>query len=249
MKNVLLGILLCFFASNLMAQQALLKAHAHNDYEHTKPFYEAFNLGFGSIEADVYSIKGELLVAHDVKDVKADRTLKTLYIDPIVKVLTENKQGNFHQFLIDFKTSADSTLPVLIKALEPHKDLFIKRGLRIVISGNRPAIKNYILYPTWITFDGRSTETYPAGLGNRVVLESESLYKFGAWSGQGPISPELKEKLKAYVDRVHAQGRKLRLWATPDSLLGYQTLYDLGVDYIGTDHLSELADFLRLAVK
>jgi hypothetical protein len=31
--------------------------------------------------------------------------------------------------------------------------------------------------------------------------------------------------------------------------MAYQALWDLGVDYIGTDHLSELADFLKLAAK
>ena len=56
----------------------------------------------------------------------------------------------------------------------------------------------------------------------------------------------IKEKLKTYVDKVHANGRKVRLWATPDSLLGFQALVDIGVDYIGTDKLSLLADYLKL---
>jgi alkaline phosphatase len=248
MKNLFI-VAFCCFLMPAMAQENLKKAHAHNDYEHKKPFFEAFNLGFGSIEADVYAVKGELLVGHEIGDLKADRTLKSLYIDPIVSVLKAKKQGNFHQFLIDFKTNADSTLPLLIQALSPHKDLFVKSGLRIVISGNRPAIKDYVTFPAWITFDGRSTETYPAGLGNYVVLESESMYKFGMWSGQVPMPPAMKDKLRAYVDRVHGSGRKLRLWATPNSLMAYQAIWDLGVDYIGTDNLSELADFLKLAVK
>jgi hypothetical protein len=37
------------------------------------------------------------------------------------------------------------------------------------------------------------------------------------------------------------------LWATPDSLLGYQALIDIGVDYIGTDKLSLLADYLKFS--
>ena len=248
MKNFI-AIAFCLISLSALAQENLNKAHAHNDYEHAKPFFEAYKLGFGSIEADVYAINGELLVSHNLADVKADRTLKSLYIDPIVAVLKAKKQGNFHQFLIDFKTNADSTLPLLIKFLTPHKDLFIKSGLRIVISGNRPQIKDYINFPTWITFDGRSNETYPAGLKNYVVLESESVYKFGMWSGQSPMPAAMKEKLKVYVENVHGAGRKLRLWGTPNTLMAYQALWDLGVDYIGTDNLSELADFLKLAAK
>jgi glycerophosphoryl diester phosphodiesterase len=248
MKNFI-AIAFCLISLSALAQENLKKAHAHNDYEHAKPFFEAYKLGFGSIEADVYAMNGELLVSHNLADVKADRTLKSLYIDPIVAVLKAKKQGNFHQFLIDFKTNADSTLPLLIKFLTPHKELFIKSGLRIVISGNRPQIKDYINFPTWITFDGRSNETYPAGLKNYVVLESESVYKFGMWSGQSPMPLAMKEKLKVYVETVHGAGRKLRLWGTPNTLMAYQALWDLGVDYIGTDNLSELADFLKLAAK
>jgi hypothetical protein len=248
MKKGLFIVFLLILNQLVSAQNPLRRAHAHNDYEHTKPFYEAFQQGFGSIESDVYAVNGELLVAHDVKDLKADRTLKSLYIDPIVKVLEEDKQGNFHQFLIDSKTSSDETLPLIIKALQPYAELIQKRGLRIVISGNRPAVKDFILAPAFITFDGRSNEIYGPGIDKKVELESDAFYKFGIWDGQKPMSPELKLKLKTYIDKVHSQGRKVRLWATPDTLLSYQTFYDLGADYLGTDHLVELADFLRLGI-
>jgi alkaline phosphatase len=53
--------------------------------------------------------------------------------------------------------------------------------------------------------------------------------------------------LKSYIDKVHASGRKVRLWATPEGLMAYQTFLDLGVDYIGTDQLGALADYLKAA--
>jgi alkaline phosphatase len=240
MKKILL---LCLFSISAFGQSPLLKAHAHNDYEHDRPFFEAFQLGFGSIESDVYAVNGELLVGHERSSLALNRTLKNLYIDPIIAVLKANKEGNFHQLLIDSKTSSDSTLPLIIAAFKPYAALLQKKGFRIVISGNRPKPAQYIESPVWITFDGRSDEPFPT---NKVILESESLFKFGFWNGKGPIPAPLKEKLKTYVDKVHANGRKVRLWATPDSILGYQTLVDIGVDYIGTDKLSLLADYLKL---
>jgi hypothetical protein len=234
--------LFCLLSLALHAQNPLLKAHAHNDYEHERPFFDAFQLGFGSIEADVYAVNGELLVGHERSQLRLNRNLKDLYIDPIIRVLKANKEGNFHQLLIDSKTPADSTMLLIVAALKPHADLIVKKGFRIVISGNRPKPSQYIEYPAWITFDGRSDERFPT---NKVILESESMLKFGFWGGQGPIPAALKEKLKNYVDQVHANGRKVRLWATPDSLLGYQALLDIGVDYMGTDKLSLLADFLK----
>ena len=236
--------LFCLLSLALQGQSPLIKAHAHNDYEHERPFFEAFQLGFGSIEADVYAVNGQLLVGHERNQLSLNRNLKDLYIDPIVRVLKANKEGNFHQLLIDSKTSADSTLPLIIAALKPHAEIILKKGFRIVISGNRPKPSQYIESPAWITFDGRSDERFPT---NKVVLESESMLKFGFWAGQGPIPTSLKVKLKNYVEQVHANGRKVRLWATPDYLLGYQALLAIGVDYIGTDKLSLLADYLKFS--
>ena len=93
--------LLLMISTTCWGQDLLTKAHAHNDYEHERPFYEAFSLGFGSIEVDVYAINGQLLVAHDIKDIKASRTFQNLYLEPLVKVLESGKAGNYHQLLID----------------------------------------------------------------------------------------------------------------------------------------------------
>lgn len=237
--------ILMILGIQLNAQSYLRKAHAHNDYEHQRPFYEAFELGFGSIEADVYGINGELLVAHEIGQVKSNRTLKSLYLDPIEKELKSEKQSNFHLFLIDLKTSADSTMPLLVKALAPLSSLIQKQNIKIVVSGNRPAPKDYVRYPAWITFDGRKDEVVPAFAKDRIYLVSESFVKFGLWDGQSPMKPALKEKLQVFINAVHADGKKIRLWATPDTLIAYQTLLSLGVDYIGTDHLSALADYLK----
>ena len=60
----------------------LTRAHAHNDYEHARPLAEALERGFCSVEADVWLVAGKLLVAHDLKDAKPQRTLESLYLDP-----------------------------------------------------------------------------------------------------------------------------------------------------------------------
>ena len=61
----------------------LRHAHAHNDYEHTRPLLDALDHGFCGVEADIYLVSGKLLVAHDRKDAKPERTLQALYLDPL----------------------------------------------------------------------------------------------------------------------------------------------------------------------
>src|SRR4030095_11776928 len=68
----------------------LLNAHAHNDYEHTRPLLDALDRGFCSIEGDVWLIGGQLLVAHDRGKTKPGRTLQALYLDPLQARVKQN---------------------------------------------------------------------------------------------------------------------------------------------------------------
>src|ERR1700686_2617314 len=61
----------------------LRHAHAHNDYEHKRPLFDALDCGFCSVEADIWLVDGKLLVAHDRNQVKPERTLQALYLDPL----------------------------------------------------------------------------------------------------------------------------------------------------------------------
>ena len=65
--------------------QPLGQAHAHNDYEHDRPLFDALEHGFTSVEADVWLVDGELLVAHDREYVQPGVTLESLYLylDPL----------------------------------------------------------------------------------------------------------------------------------------------------------------------
>src|SRR5437773_8402832 len=68
----------------------LIHAHAHNDYLHARPLLDALDHGFCSVEADIYLVEGQLLVAHDRDKVKPDRTLQSLYLDPLRERVRKN---------------------------------------------------------------------------------------------------------------------------------------------------------------
>src|SRR3954469_3522630 len=68
----------------------LPNAHAHNDYEHARPLLDALDHGFTSVEADVYTIRGVLLVGHDREALTPERTLEKLYLVPLAERVQEN---------------------------------------------------------------------------------------------------------------------------------------------------------------
>ena len=65
------------------------------------------------------------------------------------------------------------------------------------------------------------------------------------WNGEGSPSTVDLKRINALSSRVHAEGKKLRLWAIPDNPNGWRALLNAGVDIINTDHLSELQEFMK----
>lgn len=223
-------------------------AHSHNDYEQDAPFKQAFRAGFGSLEADVFLRNGELFVAHDAVDIRPERTLDALYLKPIAAADSKRPL----QLLIDLKTGADSTLPVLVKQLEKYPGLLAARrgnrlgkGLKVVISGNRPPPEKWPEAPSFILFDGRPAEDYSAAALKRTGLISDSFRNYVQWDGMQPLSAQVKKELRKVVEDAHEQGKPFRFWAVPDTPMAWELMTELGVDYINTDRIEALAAWLK----
>src|SRR5439155_569730 len=129
----------------------LTNGFAHNDYEHKRPLLDALDLGFCAVEADIYLVNGQLLVGHDAADLKPERTLASLYLDPLAQRVRKNggtvyPHGPEFLLLIDVKSEADATYQQLKSVLTNYWDMltrFTERTIRtnavtIIISGNRP---------------------------------------------------------------------------------------------------------------
>lgn len=112
--------------------------HSHNDYWRPVPFYSALSVGAVSVEADVWLYNNTLHVGHEESALTNERTLDSLYIQPILSVLraqnpanstfvhgtTKNgvydtNGGQTLYLFIDVKTDGPTTWPVVVKALQP----------------------------------------------------------------------------------------------------------------------------------
>ncbi len=234
-------LLFCF---QIAAQKMPITGHSHNDYEQKLPLKTAFNAGMGSIEADVYLVNNNLFVAHEAKQIDPKKTLDNLYLKPLAKAVRRHKAYPM-VLLIDVKTLGDSSLQAIIAQIR-HYSVFVKTNcpVKFVISGNRPSPEKWATIPSFIQFDGRPNETYSPEQLQRIGMISESFGKFSTF-GQKDIPEATFNKMKTVVDAVHAQGKKMRFWATPDSELVWKRLANMGVDFINTDTPKELGVFLK----
>lgn len=106
------------------------------------PFFSALEAGCIGVEADIWLFEDELYVGHSISSLTPNRTLDSLYINPLLNVLAKQNQepsvipdpnrplnGVYDTtpeqvliFLIDFKTSGPELFPYVVKALEPLRE-------------------------------------------------------------------------------------------------------------------------------
>ena len=224
-------------------------AHSHNDYEQDVPLMRAYRAGFGSIEADIFLHNGQLLVAHEKNDLDAHRTLQRLYLDSLNTFAVKNNGYPYADrskkllLLIDIKTEAVPTLAKLTEVLQQYPALIESRNMLFVISGNRPPEIAFMHYPAFLFFDGVVSASYGKDALQRIALMSDNLANYTQWDGSGKVKAADWKKLKAVVAKMHALGKPVRFWNAPDTENAWRQLVKLGVDYINTDHIDELATF------
>ncbi len=240
----------------------LLHAHAHNDYLHDPPLLAALEHGFASVEADIFLVGDKLCVAHDPDKVSPERTLQSLYLDPLWQRIRAN-DGHVHRggsrflLFIDLKTAAEPTYRKLHETLTLYGDILTTFGpqgrkdgaVTVVVSGNRPLEMMRSQPNRFAGYDGRLIDLdsdVPAGL---IPLISDQWSKHFTWRGDGPMPPEEQQKLRDIVQKAHAKGRLVRFWATPDGRSAareavWRELLSAGVDLLNSDDLDGLQEFL-----
>jgi len=223
-------------------------AHSHNDYKNSIPFYRAYNAGFGSIEADVFAVNGQLMVAHKEEEITPERSLKLMYIDPLIEKLKKDTARKL-RLLIEIKKDYTVTLPLVISELKPLSQYFDYPGhpgrLSIVMTGKVPPGEVMLTYPTWMSFDVDHMTGFTPQQFTKIGLISVPFDKYSKWNGTGDLANEDADRITGLINSAHALGRKIRFFAVPDTSTCWKKLISLHADIIGTDHINELADFLN----
>ncbi len=249
-----------FFCGILSGQDVspCRQAHAHNDYLHEHPLLDALNCGFCSVEADIYLVDGQLLVAHTQSELSPDRTLRSLYLDPLRTRIQKNSgkvhaDGGQFTLLIDIKSEGKSTYRALHTLLSEYRDIFsfVDAGaehsgaVTAIVSGNRATDLISADSIRYVGIDGRLSDLDSESPDHLLPLISDNWALHFRWRGVGEIPISDRDKLTAIIERAHNKKRRVRFWGTPDNSNGWAALKDAGVDLINTDDLKGLSDFLR----
>ena len=242
---------------NILGQDSIKNAHSHNDYLNKRPLFNALENKFKSIEVDVFLSKTKLYVGHNRLQLKKNRTIETLYLDPLWELFLSNN-GHIYEnnvplyLLVDIKTSAIETYSTLQKVLDNYEpmlsyvesDSLISGAVTIIISGNKPGIidlKNIKKRNVFI--DGRFSDVGQYISNKLIPLISSNWKDNFKWDGVGVFPENELILLKSFIQKVHLENKELRFWGSPDNKISWKIMTSAGVDLINTDKVCDYIDF------
>ena len=189
-----------------------IRIHSHNDYAQKRPFWGAYEAGADSIEADVFLVDGELLVAHSRKGLKKENTLRRLYLEPLREVMRKNggrarANGKPLQLVIDLK-SGKPALDALLTLIEQEgfRECFDicknPSAVRLSVGGDISEIKDFLE-------SLNDAEKYGTVLRAKGIVDCSD---GGGWIhfDYVPGEPDVREGKANVIGRLCVIGCKLR---------------------------------------
>lgn len=239
-----------------------LPAYAHNDYENRRPLRDALDLGYRGVEADVYLVDGELLVAHDRDQVRPGRTLASLYLDPLRVLVARDgavlDDGSTFLLNVEAKERGRATYDALRAELARYADILtVVRGgveepgpVQVVLVGWFPPLAElaaetvrYAAVQAHHRDLPADHAALPADLLKLVTVKYPDEF---TWKGHGEPPADFQRRLagiRAAADAV--PGRLLRVFDVPRRDEAYRALLAGGADLIGTRTLGRSGELLR----
>jgi hypothetical protein len=229
-----------------------LPAYAHNDYQNARPLFDALAWGYQGVEADFHLVRGQLLVAHDRHEVRSDRSLESLYLEPlrawVGRCGTILAGGKPLLLNIEAKSSGIEAYRALVQVLRRYRDILtvVRDGteypgpVQVVLVGWYPPLTDLeaeterLVAVQWYA-DEEPVPAAPAHLIRLVSLDyGDSL----GWDGTGIRPPTVAPALQRLVAaRDAVPGRIARVHNVPVDPVVYRLVLAAGVDLIGTQDL------------
>ena len=259
-RRCLLPVLLLLASLSSYGQPGIpLPAHSHNDYEQPRPLFNALQMRFASVEADIYLADGELRVGHSTDDLMPGRTLGNLYLEPLRLIVMRGAGQVYPEtttpllLLIDIKSDAEATYQALERALAPY-ERFLTRftptetdpgAITVIVSGNSPRELMANQGERFMGLDGNLSDLTNGPINrNLTPLISSNWNDVFSWRGGDPMPEAEREQLQTLAQLARENDVQLRFWSAPDIPPAWEVLLEADIDLINTDRIDALSQFL-----
>lgn len=235
----------------------LNKGHSHNDYLQKRPLYDALELGFSSIEIDVYVKNNELIVSHLPIFLHQKPKIETLYFEPLKTLMNDSQfirsfQNHPLILMIDIKNESEKSLELLRKKVKiiqkylqyPGHHKGDNRILQICLSGKKPMSAIMSDSSKFYTLDGSISGDLSSDLPQNLLQRLSDPVKKHFKSKKNLKKDEVIT-LQQLVWKAHAKGRQIRFYAAGNNPKLWEQLHYADVDWINVDKLKDYAKFVQ----
>lgn len=236
---------LAWYPTDFLRDVLPVPCHSHNDYWRRVPLFSALHAGCTGVEADVWLRNDDLLVGHDTASLQRNRTFQSLYVNPLVEILTrQNPKTEFYDgtshgvfdtdpsqtlvLLVDLKTGGAETWPWVMKQLGPLRERgwlsyvengeFHQRPVTVVGTGNTPfdqIVANSTYRDAFFDAPLDRLENSSFDATNSYFASTSFWNAVGAVWWKGSPTEEQLERIRAHLREAHSRGLKARYWELP----------------------------------
>ena len=230
--------------------------HAHNDYEHPRPLFDALDKGFESVEVDVWLNGSDIGVSHTGPPFKG--SLKALYLDPLKARVdrngTVNRNGQPFFLWLDLKQGDQALLDAIATQLAEYPMLTrfnddqasLSGPVTVILTGDDRGKKSLVdrAQPRPYVRDSNSYSPMDPPSDSKWGAYALSYPAFIQWSGEGTIPQAQQRQLTNLLNGAHQLGRQVRLYNCPKTKAWWRAAKASGLDFIGGDDLAGIAEVM-----
>ncbi|KAL2262999.1 hypothetical protein VTK26DRAFT_8665 [Humicola hyalothermophila] len=236
---------LAWYPTDFLRDVLPIPCHSHNDYWRKVPLFCALYAGCTGVEADVWLQDGDLLVGHEKSALQPNRTFRSLYVSPLVDILTrQNPTTDYYDgtnhgvfdvdpeqtlvLLVDLKTNGRETWPLVMEQLTPlrekgwlsfyEKGQFHSRPITVVGTGNTPfdlIVRNATYRDAFFDAPLDQLKDSTFDATNSYYASTSFWKSIGAVWWKGSPSDRQLEKIREHLAEAHSRGLKARYWNLP----------------------------------
>ncbi|UOQ70171.1 hypothetical protein [Hymenobacter cellulosilyticus] len=215
---------------------------------------DALQLGFKSVEADIFLIDSTLQVGHERTALNPTRTLQSLYLDPLQQQLRNGGQLYTRPaelwLFVDFKTAGPATYAQLRRVLSRYRDLLVTPrqarpgGVRVILTGSYTRPEVLADADRLVFLDGLLSDLQPQ-LATTIPAVNGDWRQSFRWDGTGKMPAAESARLQKLSAQAVKYGQKVRFWNLPAATAAqrravWQELLLYPGLLVGADELGEL---------
>lgn len=262
-KTLLIGVFTVLMVQLLFSQKNAKPIISSHNFSNQSELWESIGNGIFNYQADVMYIYGKLYVTPLMPDSAKHKlpTLTEAYLYPLYNQFKKNNSEIIPGYsgdiflILNFTAQPTQIYKQLAIEMRPFSDMLKSKAegaehqgkLRILIKDKAQLEKINNIKPSFLGLVGNLSDVDKNTDSKQMPLIEVDFSELTAWKGTGNIPFEDFTKIKALVDKVHKQNKKISIANCPSYKTVAELIQTSKADFMTTPEATRVAGFFETA--